>query len=147
MKTCIACNIEKELAAFPPNKTKKDGLNPKCRECYNAYMKAWYQKPGNKKKQVTRSEASRAKAIHKGRTLIWNYLLAHPCETCGESDPVVLEFDHLDRDDKEYSVSAMFDLSVEKIQKEIDKCRVLCANCHRRHTTIQLGTWRGTWTV
>lgn len=147
MKICIACSQEKELSEFPPNKAKKDGLNPKCRECYNTYMKDWYRKPGNKKKQVIRSEVSRAKAIHKGRTLIWNYLLSHPCETCGETDPLVLEFDHLDRSDKEYSVSAMFDLSIEKIQKEIDKCRVLCANCHRRHTTIQLGTWRGTWTV
>lgn len=147
MKTCITCKEEKDLSEFPPNKAKKDGLNPKCRTCYNDYMQAWYRRKGNKEKHVKRAEASRAKTIEKSRHYIWDYLLGHPCEGCGESDPVVLEFDHIDRTTKEYSVSAMFDLSIDRIQKEIDKCRVLCCNCHRRHTTIQLGTWRGTWPV
>lgn len=145
-KICIACKKSKNVSEFPPNKNMKDGLNRKCRLCFNEYMRQWYEKPENKKKQMARAAVSNMRAKNRAREFIWNYLSENPCP-CGESDPVVLEFDHLDRDSKDYNVSGMFTLSIDRIKKEISKCRVLCCNCHRRHTTAQLGTWRGTWPV
>lgn len=53
------------------------------------------------------------------------------CAHCGISDYRVLEFHHLDPKLKEREVSLMYNFSLENIKKEIAKCIVLCANCHR----------------
>ena len=61
--------------------------------------------------------------------------LKRGCEICGyNKHAVALDFDHINRETKFKSVSQMFTCSWERIQKEIDKCRVLCANCHRIET-------------
>lgn len=44
MKKCLTCKDFKSQEDFPPNKKNKDGLNRKCRECYNEYMRLWYLK-------------------------------------------------------------------------------------------------------
>jgi len=57
------------------------------------------------------------------------------CVDCGEDNPVVLDFDHI-RGTKKHNVSDMASSSYSfmSIQKEIDKCEVRCANCHRKVT-------------
>lgn len=62
------------------------------------------------------------------------YLRTHPCVDCGEADIVVLECDHMEPGEKEGSVMKMAGkgYSWAKVMKEINKCRVRCANCHRR---------------
>jgi hypothetical protein len=78
---------------------------------------------------------------HRNRSLIWNYLLVNPCVVCGEADPVVLEFDHVSR--KAYDIGWLIPAScAARILAEVEKCRVLCANCHRRHTATQHGRLR-----
>lgn len=53
------------------------------------------------------------------------------CEKCGNDDFRVLDFHH--RGDKEFNVSdgTTRGFSRKKILEEIEKCEVLCANCHR----------------
>lgn len=57
------------------------------------------------------------------------------CIDCGGRYPYyLLDFDHV-RGTKVASISSMLDYySVEDIFKEIDKCEVVCANCHRART-------------
>ncbi len=63
------------------------------------------------------------------------YYKKHPCVDCGENDPVVLDFDHRVGEKKLRNVSNMMHWSCwDTIKKEIDKCDVRCANCHRRKT-------------
>lgn len=71
-----------------------------------------------------------------------DFLIDNPCAECGEEDFRCLEFHH-ERDDKElggvgYGVSNRW--SIEKLQAEMDKCIVLCANCHKK-TTANLRGW------
>ena len=67
------------------------------------------------------------------------YFKTHPCVDCGETDPVILEFDHLA--DKSFTISSeMTYRSWESILNEIAKCEVVCVNCHRRRTATR-GRW------
>lgn len=80
----------------------------------------------------------------KAQQFVWDYKLSHPCVDCGESDPVVLEFDHIDAATKIDSVGRMAEkpLAINNIKREIEKCRLLCCNCHRRRTARQFGWYR-----
>ena len=78
------------------------------------------------------------------REKLRRFLLAHPCVKCGESDPVVLEFDHIDPSRKLFSISQgyMGGQPWRNVQAEIDKCQVLCANCHKRRTAAQFNWYK-----
>ena len=80
----------------------------------------------------------------RAREFVWLYLTTHPCVHCGETDPIVLEFDHLDQATKTANIARMVSqgLGTAKIQAEIDKCQVLCCNCHRRRTVLQMGHYK-----
>ena len=77
--------------------------------------------------------------------MVTQYLLANPCVDCGETDPIVLEFDHRDPSEKLFSIGNSLGQTWrwQKIKAEIAKCDVRCANCHRRRTAKQraAGEW------
>ena len=78
----------------------------------------------------------------RNRKYLVDFLMKNPCVVCGEDDIVVLEFDHIDPSTKKFNVSRMVSSqhhSIATIQKEIEKCQVLCANCHRRKTHNERG--------
>ena len=56
------------------------------------------------------------------------------CECCGYDKCIqALQFHHLDPNQKDFSISASLNLSnfnMEDYYKEVDKCQLLCANCH-----------------
>jgi len=56
------------------------------------------------------------------------------CVRCGEDDPACLDYHHRADTDKEMTVCEMvtYGYSKAKLRAEMDKCEVLCANCHRR---------------
>ena len=59
------------------------------------------------------------------------------CAICGyNKHPAALQFDHLDPTTKEFNVGSAVSNSFgwSRIQAEIEKCRVLCANCHAIHS-------------
>jgi len=57
------------------------------------------------------------------------------CEICGYNEhPYALQFDHLEPSEKNFNIATWRSCSRETLQKEIDKCRVLCANCHSIHS-------------
>ncbi|GAA1744780.1 hypothetical protein [Microbacterium paludicola] len=69
-----------------------------------------------------------------------DYLESHPCVDCGETDPIVLDFDHLPGVDKKFTISRAVGASTRSwraIALEIAKCEVVCANCHRRRTAMR----------
>lgn len=55
------------------------------------------------------------------------------CQKCGEDESVCLDFHHKEAKDFELSQAVNRDKSYEDIKNEIEKCVVLCANCHRKH--------------
>jgi len=110
-----------------------------CDGCKRVYDNAYHANRSIEQKQ--RKQRLQVLRIQENRAKVHAYLTSKECEMCGEKDPVVLEFDHIDQDDKFRTIANMMHFSWEAIFREILKCRVLCANCHRRHTATQLG-WR-----
>jgi hypothetical protein len=67
------------------------------------------------------------------------------CADCGVTNPIVLEFHHgLGVQDKQFEVSRMVTQGYTwpRIEREIAKCIVLCANCHRIRTATERGHYR-----
>jgi hypothetical protein len=63
-------------------------------------------------------------------------LRAVPCSDCGLSFPhFVMQFDHRDQADKNYTVTRMIGRAGRlRILEEAAKCDIVCANCHRERT-------------
>ena len=74
------------------------------------------------------------------RTHINTHLKANPCVDCGETDPIILEFDHI-TNDKHFNISdaTRHGYGMKKLIAEIAKCEVRCANCHRKKTYERSG--------
>ena len=138
MKTCSNCKIQHTFEKFNNRSKAKDGKQGICRECSSLLSKERHQqnRPAINDRQKARQIASRNK-IHMYKSM-------HPCVDCGEDDPIVLDFDHKVQSEKLGQVSAMVSWGWDKIQAEIDKCDIRCANCHRRRTAIQLGWYNYT---
>ncbi len=111
-KQCKICNELKDTSCFykRPDR-KKNQEHSYCRECFNIYcMERWKQK---------RLDA----LVYKGGK----------CSECGYNEcNAALEFHHLDPLKKEFDWSKMRLRSKINITKELDKCVLLCSNCHRK---------------
>lgn len=139
-KKCTICLEIKSATDFNKNKSKKDGLNSLCKECSRIRSKQYYAE--NKTIHVKNVGMRCRHQRYKNREFVLEYLKTHPCVVCNETDPVVLEFNHL-RDKKE-NISRMWaqGFALSSIKKEIEKCEVLCANCHRRKTAKDFGWYK-----
>jgi len=139
-KHCYACNENKSVDDFAVNLSRADGRNSMCKACKKTYNAAYYQstKPVHNPGRATRNRQESQRV----RRLLTAYLQEHPCVDCGESDIVVLQFDHLG--DKEANVSQMVKsrYSWARILREIKKCEVVCANDHARRTARAFGWFK-----
>lgn len=136
MKYCTLCKINKSVSEFYKNSSKKDGLQNYCKSCNTEHVR-------NRNRSIPDYYSNRNKQNKiKTKTFILNYLNSHSCVDCGETDPVVLEFDH--QHSKVIEISKLLNqtTSITTLQKEIDKCEVRCANCHRRKTSRDFGWFK-----
>jgi len=135
-KRCWACGETKPHSAFAFANRYLGTLQGHCRICHAGFRRAHYL--ANKADYVRRAMAQVRARLHENRHQMVRYFLAHPCVGCGETDPVVLEFDHRDPAKKVMAVTAMVvRRRWASVLVEIDKCDVRCVNCHRRRTAQQ----------
>ena len=115
--------------------------NPACRDCQHAFNKDYYE--GDAKERHLQQVKERTEAAREAaRDYVYQFLLKHPCEVCGERDPIVLEFHHVGEKDMTVTRMVSGGWSIKRIQAELDKCQVLCASCHRRVTAKERGWYR-----
>jgi hypothetical protein len=123
MKICGKCKKEKDLSEF---------------YCYKKKVRHWC-------KECDRINTIIRQTIFKQQCV--NYK-GGKCENCGYSKYIgALDFHHKDPSQKDFNISKVklrkFDRS---IKKELDKCSILCANCHREeHQKYQLKEINGLW--
>jgi NADH:ubiquinone oxidoreductase subunit D len=93
------------------------------------YSKTYYEK--NQKEVIRKVNAK--KKIHK--TWFVNYKKQLACVTCGYNHPAALDFHHVEQKKSNRKVHRLVSdgHTKKRILEEIDKCVVLCSNCHRVH--------------
>jgi len=99
------------------------------------YSQRWRDKNPEHDKEYCKTEKGQERikrARKKKRERFLEIKRQYVCEVCGERDPVVLEFHHIDPTIKEANVATASGWSLERLKKEIAKCCALCANCHRK---------------
>ena len=136
MRLCSRCKTEQPDEEFAWHRRERGQRNTYCRACQSTYHRQHYL--ANKQRYIALA-GQRKKALVEERTLyLVDFLREHPCVDCGETDPIVLEFDHLR--DKKFSISAGIQgRRWQDVLDEIAKCEVVCANCHRRRTAKRGG--------
>jgi hypothetical protein len=127
-KVCARCGKKKPLKEFAVNRSKPDGLNWQCRKCQAVYHKAHYEAHKARYIQNAREYKDQVRAFVDTKKLKCSV------RSCSERHVAALEFHHKDPKQKELAVSIMITngWSMKKLKDEIKKCRVLCANCHRK---------------
>ncbi len=130
---CRNCGQLKSWTDFPRRSRSSHRLQTWCKACFSEYKADRHRKDHDREMRRIRKNQEVRRAAN--RALVAEYLLTHPCVDCGETDRVVLEFDHV-RGAKLADVSAMVrdGHTWARIGAEIGKCDVRCANCHRRVT-------------
>jgi len=137
MKICGNCKETKEDSNFSFKNKESEILNSYCKQCNKEYNKIHYQ--NNKKYYLDKSK----EYSKKSRQYIYDYLKNKSCEECGEKRIATLQFDHININSKYFSISsAARNTGINKLKEEIDKCRILCANCHAVHTAKQFGWYK-----
>ncbi len=122
-KLCSTCGEPKSVFDFHASnrragaRTETNGyIQSRCKECQKADRR-YYSKRNNE--------------------FLREIKTSHGCQDCGYNEHFsALDFHHINPDDKDFSVTSGEGLStsIKRLKVEIEKCIILCANCHRiRH--------------
>jgi hypothetical protein len=117
-----------------PYKDKERRQSEEYKEYQRNYQRSWHQR--HRAERLV-SMYERKAAIHKYFQNMKNQLC---CIDCGQRHPATLHFHHLNSGDKDFDISYAVNsgVSIDRIKKEIEKCIVLCANCHAiRHYNMR----------
>ena len=129
---CVRCGESKDPESFAP-RSGRTTRQSYCRDCQRAYRRRHYEDNHEKYKAKAKvwSEEQKRKFVE--------WLQTQVCMDCGIGDHRVLDLDHV-RGEKVMNVSAMIGRrSEEALWEEVDKCEVVCANCHRLRTAERGG--------
>ena len=110
-KICSKCGIEKAITEY-----HKNGFDAQGNQKYRGYCKEC----------ACKTEAARYRAKQE-----FVNAQKKECVKCGDKREYVLDFHHKDPNEKEFTIGRTGTRMTMALQNEIDKCVVLCANCHR----------------
>lgn len=119
------CKKDLPLSNFKSHHKTRDGLQYQCINCQKEYRKKHYEE--NKEKYI--KKASKWNKDFRDWYLDFKSNLF--CNRCGENHPACLQFHHLKDKDELISKIAQ-EKNKERLLKEVEKCEVLCANCHAK---------------
>lgn len=115
-KKCTVCREYKYLQDYYKHKNDKEGFGCTCIEC-----------------ETHKRLDFNARKLE----FLQN---SNGCVDCGETDPIVLEFDHTDPETKTREVSPI--RTWDTFLVEVSKCDIVCANCHKRRTAKLQGWYK-----
>ena len=123
-KCCRLCKEYKELQHFHPNKTCSYGVVGTCKVCAKIRVRKWYS-DNRKRRQYLANKRNQDRK----KELILRF--GGICFDCKNIYPqCVYQFHHLDPSQKDFNPSAALTMRKDRMEKELAKCVMLCANCH-----------------
>ena len=129
-KHCGKCGRLKPLAEYSKNASRPDGLNNHCKGYHKIARRKHYLRNQTKiRAQIKKYKVETSKMIRS--------IKAHtPCNDCEKFYPYyVMDFDHRPGEQKEFAIGAQNkSRGKQQLLKEIAKCNLVCANCHRERT-------------
>ena len=142
-KVCRKCNIEKDITEFYKHSKTLDRRQSYCKKCsherrmqYGQYHKSHKKKEGKLIKYHCEESNHIATTSELIKSLLSKIIKKFArCKKCGEDDSDCLQFHHLDKFSKSFTLSnEVKDSSVTlaSFLREIMKCEILCANCHSK---------------
>lgn len=130
-KVCSRCDTRKEISAFDKQRVK--GVyyyKPYCSGCKS---KAYRQR----KPEIIKNIAKKCKQKYRENQLkmkleLMQHINQTECKHCGYNNILALSFHHRNPKEKEFNISKGFTHSygLDLMKKEVEKCDVLCLNCH-----------------
>lgn len=141
-KTCSKCLAKKSHDSFYMRKRgpRVGQFYEKCKDCMKVRGRNYYHL--NHDRQLRLALIRRHRAYKEKREFLIK-VKDVPCADCKVKYPFyVMDFDHQNVKDKVQEVSYMFtrNWSLDKIRLEVEKCEVVCANCHRIRTYRKLNS-------
>lgn len=117
-RVCRACKRAEEVRRRATPKGKADAA---------ARMRRWRESHRDFDLKRHRNRRAKAQKWIESQRLV--------CLKCGETHPGVLDFHHRNPDEKELTIghAVVSEVALSRVKKEIEKCDVLCSNCHRKH--------------
>ena len=145
---CKYCEESLPLEVMTKDHTRPKGYKDYCKPCYNARAKEHRKRnPESYNAAQKRFESKKDKtkkpiglSYKDKRAALDGIKTSRGCFFCGESTAVCLDFHHRNAIEKSFTISKHFHRDFELLVKEIEKCEVVCANCHRKihHGLINL---------
>ncbi len=134
IKICSSCKILLPDTSFHKDKRGKFGLACYCKECAKAKARGHHKVRATNEDWVLKRRTTVSQR-HKEAKLKAIAYLGGACSDCGGVfPPYVYDFHHLDEDTKLGNPSRFLRGDWKSAVSELDKCVLLCANCHRgRH--------------
>ena len=127
MKLCSSCQVLKPVESFYKRSKSNDGLSVCCKSC----MAIKYKKCRTSKKDHYRHVQSERERANRNNFQEWKK--TQRCILCDETETICLDLHHLDPLDKDATLSNVVrNWSWKRLNNEISKCVVVCANCHRK---------------
>ena len=149
-KICVQCRITKPFSEFHKDVRLKSGRAARCKLCACAYKKKYYESSEGKAAVKAYIEKNKEKRAAYNKEYLRKYRAANfkgqrklefclykggRCVECGfeanEDTVAAFDFHHVNPSEKERTPSDMLMLKKDKVFAELDKCILLCANCHR----------------
>lgn len=126
-KICTKCKQDKSFDDFTNDKRAKDGKHSQCKLCVSSAMKEYYRK----KPEIVKKQ--NWDLMMKIYGIVNEIKTKSGCKFCPEKEAVCLDFHHLNPKEKTDNISNLIrKKSLPKVLVEIEKCIIVCANCHRK---------------
>ena len=127
-KACSKCKTVKTITEFSFRHKPTGVRHSYCKECGKELTRSHYA--NNKRKYLDRNTRSYLK-----RREFVRQMKSRPCADCGGLYPYyVMDFDHREGETKKYALNSTDRMTMRAILREVEKCDVVCSNCHRVRT-------------
>jgi len=132
VKGCGKCMSWLPLGSFSKDSSSKTGYCYWCKDCSSKVTRSHYKRWKEDEDWVDSKRKKGRDLARESKSRAVDYM-GNKCHDCGVSYPdFVYDFHHLSGDTKVDNPSAILKRNWEAAKEELDKCIMVCANCHRK---------------